>query len=81
MQIASNIVCTYSMYVVWKEVKDMEEVLAKAGIVVYAKYICGYHIHGEAASHIDTGIDALEYSYIRRFFCIVYRIYFRNIGP
>ena len=68
MQITSDIICTYSMYVVWKEVKDMEDLLAKAGIEVYAKYICGYHIHGEAASHIDSRIGALEYLYISSFF-------------
>ena len=56
------------MYVVWKEVANVEELLAHAGIEVYAKYICGYHIHGQAATHIDEGIGALEYSYICRLF-------------
>ena len=69
------------MYVVCKEVENVEQLLEHAGIEVYAKYICGYHIHGEAASHIDTRIGALEYSYISSFLGIVYRIDFRNIGP
>ena len=56
------------MYVVCKEVENVEQLLEHAGIEVYAKYICGYHIHGQAATHIDDGIGLLEYSYIRRLF-------------
>ena len=49
------------MYIAWKEVKDMESMLVKAGIDQYAKYICGYHIHGRAAEHADASMCALDW--------------------
>ena len=60
------------MYVVRKEVTNVEQLLENAGIEVYAKYICGFHIHGRAATSIDDGICLLEYSYIRDYFSINY---------
>ena len=60
------------MYVVRKEVTDVEKLLEVAGIEVYAKYICGFHIHGRAATSIDDSICLLEYAYIRDYFSINY---------
>ena len=49
------------MYIVWNEVTDMEALLIKAGITDYAKFICGYHIHGQAATSYDDTMCALDW--------------------
>ena len=49
------------MYIVWNEVKDMESLLVKSGIMNYAKFICGYHIGGQAATECDPGLCALDW--------------------
>ena len=53
------------VYVVRKEVTDVEKILEIIGIEVYAKYICGYHIHGRAATSVDASIHLLKSSYVR----------------
>ena len=49
------------MYIVWNEVHDMEALLEKDGITQYAKFICGYHIHGAAATSVDPSMCALDW--------------------
>jgi len=39
----------------------MEALLVKAGITNYAKFICGYHIHGKAATEYDATLCALDW--------------------
>ena len=39
----------------WQDVSDIETILESAGITDYARFICGYHIHGEAATQAYDG--------------------------
>ena len=49
------------MYIVWNEVYDLEALLEKNGIHEYAKFICGYHIHGASATNTDPSMCALDW--------------------
>ena len=39
----------------WLDFNDFESMLESAGITDYARFICGYHIHGAAATEVYDG--------------------------
>ena len=45
----------------FQDIPDMEHLLAEAGITDYAKFLCGYHIHGEAAITHEGRYCALDW--------------------
>ena len=48
-------VAEYFREIPWQDVSDFESILDAAGITEYARFICGYHIHGEAATQAYDG--------------------------
>ena len=45
----------------WENKKGIEDVLEAAGIPVFCRWICGYHIHGMAESLVDKNLCVLDW--------------------
>ena len=45
----------------WQNVSDFEDILESEGITEYARFICGYHIHGERATLHEGDFCALDW--------------------
>lgn len=45
----------------FQNIMSMEQLAKEAGITDYTRFICGYHIHGQAAIGYDSSLCALDW--------------------